>query len=363
MAANFKVQASFGTLAGRVKEAISTKATLPGNVSFGIKGGDTLRIAEQLDVAISARYGENLARSPREPLRGNFKLKFPGRDICYYRKVSGGYVNQKISRLWRVQPRCSVTGKDVEMMDSEHQDAVELKNAASFEQIATEGGFISICGFGSLLSERSARFTFPELQNFRVGILHGFRRVFAHVAPVFLERGIANVETKEMSSLSVEPFPGESIVVTVFEISESEVPAFIEREHEFRFLAITVHSLEGEISAHKALLLDSLLGKVICARYSDEEYRRDRCSGDEEYNKRYGRYNIQRIWRDDIFPCRTYLRHCVLAAKNLNQAAYDSFLDHTFLGDRTTSIRQYLAQDENIMLEEPPLALRERYGG
>ncbi|BBM98375.1 hypothetical protein MPTK1_1g12980 [Marchantia polymorpha subsp. ruderalis] len=230
---------------------------------------------------------------------------------------------------------------------------VELKDAAAFQSIA-ENGLISICGFGSLLSERSARYTFPELMNFRVAVLHGFRRVFAHVAPVFLERGIADVETKEMSSLSVEPFPGESIVVTVFEIAEHEVPLFIEREHEFRFLAVTVHTLEGDVSAPKA---------VICARFSDEEYRRDRCQDEKEYNRRYGKWSIEQIWRDDILPCRAYLRHCVLAAKNLSQAAYESFLDHTYLGDRTTTIRQHLASNERIMQEEPPLALRERYGG
>ncbi|GAY35808.1 hypothetical protein CUMW_018690 [Citrus unshiu] len=82
-----------------------------------------------------------------------------------------------------------------------------------------------------------ARSTFPNLINFRVAKLHGFRRVFAHVAPIFFERGIAKPETKEISSLSVEPCEGETLIVTVFEIQKSEIPAFIKREHEFRFLA------------------------------------------------------------------------------------------------------------------------------
>lgn len=43
--------------------------------------------------------------------------------------------------------------------------------------------------------ERSARSTFPDLINFRVARLNGFRRVFAHVTPVFFERGIAKPET------------------------------------------------------------------------------------------------------------------------------------------------------------------------
>lgn len=29
----------------------------------------------------------------------------------------------------------------------------------------------------------------------------------------------------------------------------------------------------------------------------------------EEYYRRYGRHKIEQIWRDDIFPCRVYLRH------------------------------------------------------
>lgn len=46
------------------------------------------------------------------------------------------------------------------------------------------------------LLERSAKSTFPDLVNFRVAKLNGFRRVFAHVAPIFFEREIARPETK-----------------------------------------------------------------------------------------------------------------------------------------------------------------------
>lgn len=39
---------------------------------------------------------------------------------------------------------------------------------------------MTVAGFGSLLSETSARSTFPQLRNFRQGRLRGWRRVFAH---------------------------------------------------------------------------------------------------------------------------------------------------------------------------------------
>lgn len=106
----------------------------------------------------------------------------------------------------------------------------ELRDESDFEAIFSGGDFTSVCGFGSLLSgmydwdnnlivsysrwlilccdrfvclislsveaERSARSTFPELINFRVARLNGFRRVFGNVAPIFFERGIAKPETK-----------------------------------------------------------------------------------------------------------------------------------------------------------------------
>ncbi|PSR92560.1 Zinc finger protein [Actinidia chinensis var. chinensis] len=252
-------------------------------------------------------------------------------------------------RLRRPSPAVMSSGSDLWY-------PFQLDEESDFERIVSPDGLLSVCGFGSLLSERSARSTFPDLIDFRVARLNGFRRVFAHVAPIFFERGIANPETKEISSLSVEPCEGETLIVTLFSIKKSEILSFIEREHEFRFLAVLPESLDG---------IPFTSAAVLCARFSDEEYLQIRCKGSQEtYFKRYGRYNIHKIWRDDILPCRVYLRHCVLAAKNLGHAAYGNFLDHTFLGDRKTTIREYLVTTgSGIMEEEPPEPLKTRYGG
>ncbi|XP_045788581.1 uncharacterized protein LOC123883728 [Trifolium pratense] len=232
----------------------------------------------------------------------------------------------------------------------------ELIDDSHFDTLLSPDDLISICGFGSLLSERSARSTFPDLINFRIAKLNHFRRVFAHVAPVFFERGIAKPETMEISSLSVEACEGETLVVTVFEIRKSEIPDFIKREVEFRFLAVLPETLDGKSFDFPA---------VLCARYSDEEFFNIRCKGNKEILfQQYGRWNIDKIWRDDVFPCRVYLRHCVLAAKNLGDTAYNNFLDHTYLADRKTTIREYLATTgSGIMEEEPPESLKFRYGG
>ena len=211
------------------------------------------------------------------------------------------------------------------------------------------GERVTIAGFGSLLSERSARYTMPSLSGFRQGVVKGFARYFQHTAPVFYERGIARPETGEVSSLSVEPTTGCEIVVTLFEVPLVELPAFVEREHEFRFSAVEV---EGEAGL-----------AIMCLAYTDARYRSERCKDAEEYERRYGRHGVDRIWRSDILPCRTYLRHCVLAAQNLGPTAYASFMDATFLADRRTTVRAHLANDPSIMSELPPPELAERYSG
>lgn len=72
------------------------------------------------------------------------------------------------------------------------------------------------------------------------------------------------------------------------------------------------------------------------------------------YNTNYSAHELNMIY----FYCS------VLAAKNLGEAIYNNFIDHTFLGDRKTTIREYLATTgSGIMEEEPPELLKNRYGG
>ncbi|KAK7363539.1 hypothetical protein VNO77_05685 [Canavalia gladiata] len=231
-----------------------------------------------------------------------------------------------------------------------------LNHHSDFEVLASPDGYVSICGYGSLLSEKSARTTFPHLANFRIAKLTGFRRLFTAVGGFFFIHGVANTQTEEIAALSVEPCEGETIVIAIFEIKKTEIPAFIEREREYRFLAVVPESLDGKPFTNPA---------VLCASYTDEEFFKFKCSeGTEIYFQQYGEYKIHKIWRDDVFPCRVYLRHCVLAAKSLGDEAYNNFLDHTFLGDRKTTIRRYLEKVcTKFMEEEPPESLKTRYGG
>ena len=96
----------------------------------------------------------------------------------------------------------------------------------------------NVLGFGSLMSEASARTTFPALADFRIVRVGGWRRVFAHAAAIFFDRGIANKDTMEFASLSAEPCEGASFLCCSFtvEMDEPNWERFREREEEFQLL-------------------------------------------------------------------------------------------------------------------------------
>jgi len=94
---------------------------------------------------------------------------------------------------------------------------------------------ITLIGFGSLLSETSSRTTFPQLVNFRLGRVQGYRRLFRHPAAIFFERDIAIQATKEFSSLSVEPLLGDDsassgFVCSLFDVLDFNIQDFVDRE-------------------------------------------------------------------------------------------------------------------------------------
>lgn len=223
---------------------------------------------------------------------------------------------------------------------------------------------VTVLGFGSLLSERSSKTTFPDLKNFRLGRVPNYRRVFGHPASIFFQRGIANLETLEMSSLSAEyAGEGSSFVCSVFEVPnkdmmENGIPsqAFLEREEEFDIVTVPYVELKDGSTRDEGIL---------CTASTDEDYIEK--WGQKRFEEDYGQYGVPTIWgwQEDsgLKPCSVYLRHCVLAAKRMGPECYDSFLDDTYLVDRKTPLRTYLEQNPKVMFTEPPPELATRYGG
>ena len=194
-------------------------------------------------------------------------------------------------------------------------------------------GMQPIIGFGSLLSEASARSSFPNLSNFRLARLQGFQRVMQHPASIFFQRGIASLETREMASLSVEACEeggdnesssssSSSFLVAAFNIPADELPEFFAREEEFFIGTAPIHELDGSVRERG----------LVCLASTDDEYIAKH--GEAAFRDRYIRYGLNTIWswQGPILPCRVYLRHCVLAAQRAGQDVKDDFIDTTLLG-------------------------------
>ena len=112
--------------------------------------------------------------------------------------------------------------------------------------------------------------------------------------------------------------------------------------------------------------LDGSTGEgLLCCRSTDEAYVAK--WGQPRFDELYRAHGVETIWGyaedSGLRPCAVYLRHCALAAKALGAAAYDSFLDDTYLADRKTTLRAYLAEHPEVLTTEPPESLKERYGG
>ena len=210
------------------------------------------------------------------------------------------------------------------------------------------------------------------------------------------------------------------------QIPLSGLPAFYEREMEFRWTQVPVYvppeydvpdapAANGADRAPLRLDPRAINGEaLLCAAYTDEEYRSIRLRGSEAaWHQAFGRWGLDRVWRDDLLPCGVYLRHVVLAAENMDRDFFltqdnssngsssssvqkagpaagsaqgedesvtwtfgsesvhiprvgpmlRSFLDCTFLGNRSTTVREYLRQNPAVMLRLPPESLRQRYSG
>lgn len=190
---------------------------------------------------------------------------------------------------------------------------------------------ISVIGYGSLLSEQSARETVPELENFRLVEVPGFRRIFNKVGIVFFSRHGASETDLEIASCSTEACSEASIVCSQFECSEEAFLGLYEREHRFRWVEVETLGQRGERS----------LGRI-CTGYNDQDYRLNKCITDDEYQRRVGQFYSGALWRDDILPFPRYLAFCLQAASSQGEAVLDNFLDNSYLADGMTSIRHYL---------------------
>lgn len=206
---------------------------------------------------------------------------------------------------------------------------------------------ISVVGYGSLLSEASARQTVPALQNFRLVRVPGFRRIFNKVGVVFLSRHGADQNSRELASCSTERSDDCEIICSQFECSPEDFVGLYEREHRFRWIEVETVGFDNEGDVPEQRKGTQSAGRM-CTGYDDVEYRLNKCITPAEYELRVGRYYTGALWRDDILPFPRYLAFCLQAASSQGDEVLNNFLDSSYLADGVTSIRGYLRQSPEL---------------
>ncbi len=198
--------------------------------------------------------------------------------------------------------------------------------------------FINVVGYGSLLSEASARETVPGLEDFRLVRVKNYKRLFNKVGIVFIQRNGYDPENRRVGSCVTRFDPNYEIICSLFRSPEDEFEALYEREHRFKW--VQVECTEGN---------GSVVTGRMCSEYNDVDYRINKCVTESEYYRRVGQHYPGKIWRDDVLPFPIYLKFCLRAAASHGGEVLENFLTTTFLADGITPLKDYI-------LTEPDLA-------
>lgn len=168
----------------------------------------------------------------------------------------------------------------------------------------------------------------PSARNHRPAVLKNYRRKFSLACLAVIGRSEADWKTREFASAAAHPEQGARILGCTFDIPLSELPAYLEREHRYRFRMVRV---QERISTDENHYCNAL----VCFSTTDDEYH-SRFASEEEYQRLIGDVYSGQLWNDPtIRPGRRYLIRCIRAACTMGPRWLFGFLFDTSLVDGT----------------------------
>lgn len=197
---------------------------------------------------------------------------------------------------------------------------------------------ITVIGYGSLLSEESAKETVPGLDNFRLVKVPGYRRIFNKVGISFIYRYNLAPADIHIASCSTQKDPDCEITACAFEVKADEFLDLYEREHRFQWVEVKAFQDNGGV-----------VNGRMCTQSSDEFYRLNKCITEEKYHHYVGQYYSGAIWRNDILPFPVYLNHCLTATLTHGEAVYENFINTTYLANGVTTIKKLLIEQPGYL--------------
>lgn len=241
------------------------------------------------------------------------------------------------------------------------------------------GGRVTVLGFGSLVSEASARESF-ELANFRLGTAAGVQRLFGRADWINIDWGDARVATGEVASLAMAVTGDTSArcrVALMDVTAEEGLEGFLHRESTYRIIEVPFRDDLGKEGI--ALACGECADKDVVRLWGPDVWYLRHCTGRISYlsedvpqepmplvppcggapgdasawleltpgsdEEDYVYELPQGPW---IYPAPGYLRMVYRA--HVKAGILDNFLDTTLLMDRGTTLRSYLSG--NPLLDE-----------
>ena len=108
---------------------------------------------------------------------------------------------------------------------------------------------------------------------------------------------------------------------------------------------------------------ENMTDGILCVRSSDEACIKR--WGQKRFEEEWKKIGFDTIWnwKGPIYPCRVYLRHCLLSIQKQGDKYLDDFMKNTFLYDRETTIKKYMDAHPDIYDAVVPDSLKNRYNG
>ena len=189
-----------------------------------------------------------------------------------------------------------------------------------------------VIGYASLLSPISIRRLFPNARNITPVKIPGHARCFNSYGTLSIKAGLAQSGDKELAHAAAILRPGSMIYALAFELGKADFETY--RRHEFRYdlREIDVASRETGKS-FKAVMcyegVDHLIDTSLV--------------GVSDIYALYAQYDAKSFWHTTHLPAEIYLKHCLASARELGPDYVANFIDTSYIHDRETSIRTYLA--------------------
>lgn len=188
-----------------------------------------------------------------------------------------------------------------------------------------------VIGYASLLSPISIRYLFPNVGNITRVKIPGHARCFNSFGTLSIKASLAQKGDKELAHASAIIRPSSMIYALAFELDKTDFETYLRHEFRYDLREIEVFSRE----------MGKPLKAIIC--YEGADHLIDTSLvGVADIYALYAQYEVQSFWNRPDLPAKTYLEHCVAAARELGEDYAANFLDTSFIHDRETTLRTYL---------------------